>query len=211
MQRRPRRPAAATASRAAAAAALQPHVAFPHSTRAASRFAARAVASSCNHWLALTGCTPDIKHELCKQVRAPAPRGAPQLYLAQACRRGRCPQKIRLGVDHKGLVCLVGRRWRRPRRSRRRIHSRRWRCCRRERRQRLKRSSSLHHLLGDEGCLFPSNALSTDNVGCRFLPPAGKDTNEVSGAEHACRIQPFRNLTSVTTYSPKPRPNRALK
>ena len=77
--------------------------------------------------------------------------------------------------------------------------------------QGLKRSSSLHHLLGDEGCIFPSNAVSTDNVGCRFLPPAGKDTNEVSGAEHACCIQPFRNLTSVTTYSPKPRPNRALK
>jgi len=85
----------------------------------------------------------------------------------------------------------------------------RWRrCCRREQVQGLKRSSSLYHLLG---FLFHSNALSTDNVAWRFLSPKGKDTNKVSGAEHVCRIQPFRNLTSVTMYSPKPRQNRALK
>jgi len=117
------------------------------------------------------------------------------IYLRRTWRRWR---------GRHGVV--VGRRWRRPRQ----IHSRRRRCCRRERRQGLKRSSRLHCLLV-LGCLVPSNALSTEYVGCRFLPPVGKETNVVSGVEHACRKQPFRNLTSVTMYSPKPRPHRALK
>ena len=93
---RPPRPAAAAAARgAAAAAAPQPHgnLAPLDARSLALRGARRAVATSCTHWLGLngsnTGYTQDIKHELCKQVRAPAPRGAPQLYLAQACRRGR--------------------------------------------------------------------------------------------------------------------------
>ena len=78
---RPPRPAAATAARGAAAAALLLRLLR----------ARRAVATSCTHWLALngpnTGYTQDIKHELSKQVRAPAPRGAPQLYSARILRR----------------------------------------------------------------------------------------------------------------------------
>ena len=91
---RPPRPAAAAAARgAAAAAAPQPHGGLaPLDARSlALRGAQRAVATSCTHWLALNGpnteYTQDIKHELSKQVRAPAPRGAQQLYLAQILRK----------------------------------------------------------------------------------------------------------------------------
>ena len=64
-------------------------VALPRSTLAASRGAARCAPSrpaarSATHWLALngpnTGYTQDIKHELSKQVRSPAPRATQQLY-----------------------------------------------------------------------------------------------------------------------------------
>ena len=91
---RPPRPAAAAAARgAAAAAAPQPpsNLAPLDARSLALRGAQRAVAISCTHWLALngpnTGYTQDIKHELSKQVRAPAPRGVPQLYSALILRR----------------------------------------------------------------------------------------------------------------------------
>ena len=62
---RRRRPRSSQSCCYCCSAAIRP---CPASKRAASRFAARAVASSCAHWLALIGCTQDVKHELCKQV-----------------------------------------------------------------------------------------------------------------------------------------------
>ena len=87
---RPPSPAAAAAARGAAA---EPHgnLAPLDARSLALRGSRRAVATSCTHWLALngpnTGYTQDIKHELSKQVHAPVPRGAPQLYLARILRR----------------------------------------------------------------------------------------------------------------------------